>query len=198
MKLVFATHNQGKVKEMRAMLASLSIDVVSMDEAGVRGEAVENGKTFEENALKKARDVAKQTGQWALGEDSGICIEALGCAPGIYSARWAGEGATDVQIVEHTLQQMKHVSREKRQAWFETALALVAPDGREWIFYGKVDGRVSVESRGTPRPKLAYDMIFIPDGYERTFAEMPDEEKNSLSHRGRAFTEFKKFIATLS
>lgn len=191
MRLVFATRNQGKVKEMRAMLADLKVEVVSQEEVGVSEEVVEDGKTFEENALKKARFVAKRTGQWAVADDSGICIDALGGAPGIQSARWAGEGAADEAIIKFTLKQMERVSDANRQARFESAVALVSPNGQEMVFHGIVDGQVAREPRGIPRPKLPYDMIFIPQGHTRTFAEMSDAEKNSLSHRGRAFAQLK-------
>ncbi|MDO8505627.1 MAG: RdgB/HAM1 family non-canonical purine NTP pyrophosphatase [bacterium] len=197
MKLVFATRNQGKMKEMRAMLTGIKIEVVSMEESGVSEEVIEDCKTFEGNALKKARFIASRTGQWALGEDSGICIKALRGAPGVYSARWAGAGASDEKIVRYTLEQMKDVPEGKRQAWFKTALALVAPDGKERIFRGRVDGALCIEPRGTMRAKLPYDTIFIPKGDTRTFAEMSDTEKNSVSHRGRAFAKFKEFLKAL-
>lgn len=198
MKFIFATHNVGKVKEMRVLLADLDIEMMSADEAGVREDVVEDGATFEANAAKKARFVAERTGEWSVADDSGICIEALGCAPGVYSARWAGEGASDEKtIVNHTLAAMKDVPEDKRRAWFESALVLVAPDAREWTFEGRVYGRIAREPRGTSRPKLPYDQIFIADGYDRTFAEMSDEEKNRLSHRGLAFQKLREFLSQL-
>ena len=197
MKLIFATHNAGKAKEMRAMLADLKVEVVGMDEAGIQEEVVEDRKTFEGNALKKARFVMSRTGALTLAEDSGICIKALSGAPGVYSARWAGEGASDDEMVHHTLMKMEDIAQQKRQAWFKTALALVFPDGKERVFRGRVDGEISVAPRGTMRSKLPYDVIFIPKGHTRTFAEMSDEEKNSLSHRGRAFVKLKEFLKTL-
>lgn len=197
MKLIFATHNPGKAKEMRAMLADLHVEVVSMDEAGVAEDVLEDRKTFEGNALKKARFVASRTGELTLAEDSGLCIKALGGAPGVYSARWAGEGASDDEMVRHILLKMNDILEPKRQAWFKTALALVAPDGKERVFRGRVDGMVSIAPRGTMRSKLPYDMVFIPKGHMRTFAEMTDTEKNLISHRGRAFVKFKEFLKTL-
>ena len=207
MKLVFATHNSGKLVEMRSLLSDLPIEVLSADEAGVTEDVVEDGATFEDNARKKARFVHERTTPnpslerrgddlWAVADDSGCCIEALDGRPGVLSARWAGEGATDQTLVEHTLNEMKDVPEGKRQAWFQTALCLVAPNGREWMFEGRINGRIAVEPRGTPRPKLPYDAIFIPEGHDRTFAEMSLEEKNSMSHRGQAFQQLREFFKT--
>lgn len=194
MKLIFATHNPGKVIEMRKLLADLDFDVMSADEAGVTEDVVEDGKTFEENSLKKARFVAQKSGEWAVADDTGICIESLDNQPGIRSARWAGEGVTDQQLIDFTLAQ---ITSENRRAYFESCISLVAPDGREFTFIGKLHGRVALEPTGIPRPKLPYDQIFIPEGQDRTFAEMSLEEKNSLSHRGIAFRKLKEFLKTL-
>lgn len=176
------------------MLKDLNVDVLSMEEAGAGDDIIEDRKTFEGNALVKARLVAERTGQWAIADDSGICIKALRGAPGVLSARWAGEGAVDEEMVRYTLEKMKDVPEEKRQAWFKTALALVFSDGKERVFRGRVDGTISIDPHGTMRPRLPYDMIFIPEGHTRTFAEMSDAEKNSLSHRGRAFAKLKAFL----
>jgi len=197
MKIIFATKNQGKVKEMREILKDLKmdLDVITMDEAGIKDEIIEDGKTMEENALKKAREVSKKTGQYAIGEDTGLCIEALDGKPGVRTARWAEDKEVDHEhLYEYCIEQMVDVPAGKRQAYFETALALVAPDGKEWVFKGRVDGQIAEQPKGEPRQGLPYDMVFIPEDYETTFAEMSDEEKNAISHRGRAFQEFKKFL----
>ena len=115
MKLVFATHNQGKLKEMRDLLSDLNIEVVSADEAGVYEDVIEDGTTFKANALKKARFVGEQTGEWAVADDSGICIDALDGEPGVYSARWAGDRAS---VIDHTLDKMKKVPTKNRGAHF--------------------------------------------------------------------------------
>lgn len=194
MKLVFATHNTGKIQEMRDLLRDMNVEVLSADEAGVPEDVVEDGKTFEQNALKKARFVGERTGQWAVADDSGVCIQALDGAPGVRSARWAGEGASDAELVKYTLAQIADIPEGKRGAYFETALALVSPDGKEWVFHGKMDGKMTTEPHGTPRVKLPYDAIFIPTGEKRTCAEMSLGEKNAISHRGRAFQELKQFL----
>ncbi len=195
MQLVFATHNPGKVTEMRAILAGLPMEIISADEAGAPEDVIEDGVTFAENALKKARFVSQRTGKWAVADDSGLSIDALDGAPGVFSARWAGEGATGEQLVTYTLNELQGVPEHRRTAWFETAAALVSPDGQEWTFSGRLDGMIPLSPRGTPRERLPYDVIFIPEGHTRTFAEMTDEEKNSLSHRGDAFRQLKEFLA---
>lgn len=197
MKIIFATHNQGKVKEMRKILADLNMDleVVTLDEAGIKDEIEEDGKTMEENALKKAREISQKTGEWAIGEDTGLCIEALDGKPGVKTARWGDEdGINHEHLYEYCIEQMIDVPAGKRSAYFETALALVSPQGKEWVFSGKAEGSIAEHPKGEPRQGLPYDMVFIPEGYETTFAEMSDEEKNALSHRGKAFEEFKKFL----
>ena len=194
MKLIFATHNIGKLKEMRSILSGLDIEVLSAEEAGINDEVAEDGKTLEDNALKKARFVAEKSGFWSIADDTGLFIEALEGQPGVYSARWAGENSSDKQKVDKVLGEMKNVPPGKRQAYFESVVALVSPKGEEKVFSGKINGMISQSPRGQSRPKLPYDDIFIPEGYNRTFAEMSDEEKNNLSHRGQAFKKLKEFL----
>lgn len=193
-KIIFATHNQGKILEINQILQALGIDVVSADEAGIFGDIVEDGTTFEENALKKAEFVGKAAKEWAMGDDSGICVDVLNGAPGIYSARWAGENAPGEEWVKLLLSKMKDVPEGKRGAWFETAAVLRSPAGEHWTFVGRVNGRITSESIGTAHPRLPYDVVFIPEGESRTFAEMSSEEKNKISHRGQAFRKLKDFI----
>jgi len=196
MKIIFATHNPGKLKEIRAILSDLGIAVIGAEEAGVDQEPLENGATFAENALLKARFVLERAKEkaWVMADDSGLCIHALNDAPGVFSSRWAGEDADAEVLVPHTLEELKDVPAEKRTAWFETTVALISPEGQEWTFNGKVDGTIAFTPKGEPRPKLPYDTIFIPRNFSKTFAEMTDEEKNSLSHRGEAFRKLKYFV----
>lgn len=196
-KIVFATHNQGKALEIREILKDLNISVISADEAGVSGDIIEDGKTFEENALKKAEFVGKATNEWAMGDDSGICVEVLGGGPGIYSARWAGENAPGEKWVEKLLSETRGIPDDRRMAWFETAAVLRAPTGQSWTFVGKVFGTIATAPGGVAHPRLPYDVVFIPEGETRTFAEMSKEEKNAISHRGRAFRKLKDFIQML-
>lgn len=194
MRLIFATHNPGKLAEMKTLFAGLPFEIESAREAGVVDEVLEDGITFSENALKKAQEIAQQTNALSLADDSGICIDALHGAPGVYTARWAGENASDDQLVEHTLEQMRSVQEGKRTAAFVCVAALASPDGRSWTFEGRVNGRLSTEPNGIARPKLPYDAIFIPENEDRTFAQMTEEEKHSMSHRGRAMRQVKAFL----
>ena len=194
MKLIFATHNQGKVEEIKKIFGDLDIDILSADEAGISEDVVEDGKTFEENSLKKARFINEKTKEWTMADDSGICVKALGGAPGIYSARWAGENASGEEWVRFLLMKMKEIPEGKRDAWFETCAVLIAPDGRYWTFVGKVEGKIITKSIGVAHPRLPYDSVFIPVGYDKTFSEISSEEKNALSHRGRAFRKLIEFL----
>ena len=194
MRIVFATQNPGKLHEMRQLLTGLSIEVVSAVEVGITDEVKEDAKTFEENALKKARFVAQKSKTWALADDSGICIDALDGAPGVETARWAGPREN---LIPHTLKKMKNIPEGKRQATFYSVVALVSPNGEEHIFKGEIHGELTTTPHGIALPQLPYDVIFIPKGYKQTFAQMPAELKNSISHRGLAFIELKKFLQSV-
>lgn len=201
-KIVFATHNAGKAKEVAGLLRDLDIEVITADEAGVSEDVVEDGKSFVENAQKKAAFVGnKLRGMniwdvWTIGDDSGICVTALNGAPGIYSARWAGENAPGEEWIKLMLAKLQDVLEGHRQAWFETAAVLRAPNGLTWVFNGRIDGTIALEPRSVAHLKLPYDSVFIPEGETRTFAEMSADKKNAISHRGRAFRKLKEFIET--
>ncbi|NTW22974.1 RdgB/HAM1 family non-canonical purine NTP pyrophosphatase [Candidatus Falkowbacteria bacterium] len=190
-KIIFATHNKGKIIEMRAILSGLPIEIIDAEEAGVKEEPVEDGETFEANALIKAGYVATLTGEWSAADDSGICIDALGGKPGVHSARWAGEG---VDLAEFTLSALEGVPEARRTGCFVSSAVLVSPTGEHWTFTGEIKGRIADALAGEAHPKLPYDRIFIPEGYDVTFAEMSMEEKNGLSHRGRAFRELREWL----
>lgn len=190
MQIIFATQNKRKLQEMKELLSDF--DVLGAAEAGITEEIIEDGESFAENALKKARFVSTATNQWVIADDSGICIEILEGAPGVYSARWAGKGASDEKIVEYTLTKMR--GAKNRKAFFESDLALISPGGQEWVFSGTINGEITLEPKGKLRPKLPYDVIFKPEGQDRTFAEMTYLEKNSMSHRGRAFKKLRIFL----
>ncbi len=195
MKLIFATHNEGKIIEMKNILGGLPWEILSAEEVGVTEEPVEDGEDFVDNALLKARFVASQTGQWTVADDSGLCVASLGGAPGVFSARWAGVNATGEEKADKVLQELGDLPAEKRGAYFESSVALIGPDTRHWVFTGRVQGKIAVERREKiKRPHLPYDAIFIPNGFETTFGEMTDEEKNALSHRGQALRQLKEFL----
>lgn len=195
MKLIFATHNEGKLREMKNILADLPLEIISASEAGVLEEPVEDGATFTDNALIKAKYVSERVGEWVVADDSGLCVEALDGAPGVFSARWAGEGATGEDKANKVLKELGDLPVDRRGAYFESSLALVSPQGEHWIFSGRIDGKITfARQEVVARPKLPYDAIFIPVGHEKTFGEMTDEEKNALSHRGQAFRDLKDFL----
>lgn len=188
--LLVATHNSGKAREILELLGPYVLGVKTSAELGL-SEPEETGAMFEENALIKAREAARQSGMVALADDSGLSVSALGGAPGIYSARWAGP-TKDFSLA------MERVQRElgefpDRSACFVCVLALARPDGTSRTFEGRVDGTVIWPSRG--EKGFGYDPIFVPQGYSQTFAEMDPEQKHRISHRARAF---EKLVETLS
>jgi XTP/dITP diphosphohydrolase len=193
-KVVIATHNSGKLKEMRELLRPHGIETISAGDLGL-DEPIETGISFAENAKIKATAVAKASRLPALADDSGLAVEALDGEPGIYSARWAGEKkdfAHAMKTIEEKLQLKKAATPEKRRGAFIAALCLAWPDGEAATFEGRVDGRIVWPPRGDEG--FGYDPIFLPDGFNRTFGEMSAEEKHGLpprgqglSHRARAF-----------
>ena len=197
LKIIFASHNQGKIIEMRSILKDVDVEVLSAEEAGFLNEVVEDGLTFADNALKKAREVAAACGLPAIADDSGLCVEALGGLPGIYSARWAGKGATPEMLIDKLYSEMTLIPANRRSAEFVSVVAMAWPDGREVVFEGRVKGEITLEPKGDVRPKLPYDVVFLPRGHNKTYAQMTEDEKNSISHRGEAFKKLKKYIVNL-
>jgi len=193
-RLIFATQNEGKLKEIKKILADLKLKILGAKEVGIEKMPKERGRTFEENALKKAIYVAKKTKEWTFADDSGLCIEALGGAPGVFSSRWAGENASDEDLIRYTLEKLKKVPKEKRKAYFKTAIALVSPKKEYWLFKGKIEGYITKKPKGKIRKNLPYDSIFVPKGEKITFAQMSLSRKNKISHRAKAILALKKFI----
>ena len=185
MKLIIASNNANKIREIKQILGGRFEEMLLLREAGVSHETVEDGQTFMENALKKAREIVEITGCAAIADDSGICAHALDGAPGIYSARFAGEYKGQ-ESDDKNNELLLHMLSDKadKTAHYTCAMALVYPDGREVTAEGYMYGRIIEEYRGTRG--FGYDPIFVPEGDERTVAEMSDEEKNAISHRGRA------------
>ncbi|MEJ0097993.1 MAG: RdgB/HAM1 family non-canonical purine NTP pyrophosphatase [Bauldia sp.] len=193
-KLVFATHNAAKIREIDELIAPFQMTVASAAALGLP-EPEETGATFEENALLKAVAAANGSGHPSLADDSGIVVDALGGEPGIYSARWAGPNrdfADAMQRIEDRLVAAGATTPEKRTARFVAVLALALPDGRTETFRGEVEGHLVWPPRGPSG--FGYDPMFVPDGqapgHARTFGEMEAHEKRSLSHRARAFAAF--------
>ena len=180
MKFVIATHNQGKVVEFKRMLEPMGIEVVTAQ----LSEPEETGKTFMENAFIKAEAACKETGLPAVADDSGLCVDYLDGAPGIYSARFAQPGKRRLTVLE----KLQGVPAEQRGAHFVSAVCCVFPNGDRIDAEGKCYGTIASQSRG--ENGFGYDSIFVQDG--RTFGEMTDEEKDARSHRGKAFAEFEE------
>ena len=182
MEIIVATGNAGKIREIKKIFSNQNINILSMGEVGIDIEIEENGKTFEENALIKAREINRLTGKTVLADDSGLCVDALGGAPGIFSARYAGENATDEQRIEKLLAEL--ADEENRKAKFVSAIAVVLPDEMELTTIGEVHGRIADKAYGDGG--FGYDPIFISDELGKTFGIASDDEKNATSHRGRA------------
>ncbi len=180
MKFVIATHNQGKIIEFRRMLEPMGIEVVMAE----LSEPEETGKTFGENAYIKAESACRETGLPAVADDSGLCVDYLDGAPGIYSARFAEPGKRRLTVLE----KLRGVPEEQRGAHFVSAVCCVFPNGDRIDAEGKCFGVIAQESRG--ENGFGYDSIFVQDG--RTFGEMSDQEKDARSHRGKAFEEFER------
>ena len=190
MKIVFATGNKGKVREVREMLDGIGIEFVSLSDYAHVPEIVEDGKSFLENALKKAKIVSEYTGETVLADDSGLQVEVLAGEPGIYSSRYAGEKATDEENNTKLLTKLKNIPQEKRAAFFICVLVLYRRDGSYDYFEGKWNGQIIDERRGNNG--FGYDPIFLVPELKMTAAELPTEIKNKISHRGQAFAQLKK------
>jgi XTP/dITP diphosphohydrolase len=189
-KLVLASHNKGKLAEFRDLLAPYGVEVVSAGDLGVP-EPEETGETFEENARLKAIVSTFATGLPALADDSGLEVEALGGAPGIYSARWAGEGrdfSAAMARVEKELGEKGALGGSEPRANFICVLCLATPDGEIEVFEGKVHGHLTFPARGVNG--FGYDPIFVADGQAQTFGEMQPDAKHAISHRAEAFAKF--------
>ena len=189
MDFLIATHNMKKRDELQRILSPLGVHVLTADEAGVDlTDVEETGTTFEENALLKARSGCKEGKMPCIADDSGLCVDALDGAPGVYSARFAGEHGNDDKNNEKLLSLLSDVPSEKRTARFVSTVACVFPDGRELVVRGECEGKIGYEKRG--ENGFGYDPLFYVG--ERTFAEFTPEEKDAVSHRGnalRALTE---------
>ncbi|MBV9204437.1 MAG: RdgB/HAM1 family non-canonical purine NTP pyrophosphatase [Actinobacteria bacterium] len=191
--LVLATRNPGKLRELSRILGG-QVRLTGLDSFPGAPDVPETGATFEENALIKARAIARHTGLPAVADDSGLCVDALNGMPGVLSARWAGRHGDDQANLDLVLAQMADVPDARRGAQFVCAAALVAPraGAREWVVTGQVAGRLTREPRGSGG--FGYDPIFLPDGFTQTTAEMTAEAKDAISHRGRAFRALAPFI----
>lgn len=191
-RMIFATGNENKMVEIREILGDLPLEILSMKQAGIRADIEENGTNFEENALIKAREVCRLAGEMVLADDSGLEIDYLNGEPGIYSARYMGENTSYRVKNKNLMERLEGVPNEKRTARFVCAIAAVFPDGKELVVRGTVEGIIGYEERG--ENGFGYDPIFYLPERGLTTAELPPEEKNSISHRGNALRKMKELL----
>lgn len=193
-KIIFATGNAGKMREIKDILADLNCEIVSMKDAGISVDIVEDGKTFEENALIKARTVAKEApGAIIMADDSGLEVDYLNKEPGIYSARYLGEDTSYTIKNQAILDRLAGVPKEERTARFVCAIAAVLPDGRDMVVREAMEGYIGNEIAG--ENGFGYDPIFCVEEYGCTTAELTEEQKNEISHRGKALRAMKEKLA---
>jgi XTP/dITP diphosphohydrolase len=192
MTVVLATTNKKKVEEIKRIFSGFKIRFLTLDSFPDCPEIIEDGKTFRANAIKKAVTIARNTGLPAIADDSGLEVKALGGAPGVFSARYAGKAADDQKNVRKLLREMKHLRHEDRKARFVCCIAFALPDGRCKTFTGYISGKIGNKRKGFNG--FGYDPVFYPYGYDRTFAEMTGEEKDNLSHRGRALRRLYEYM----
>lgn len=194
-KIVVGTRNSGKIVEIREALAGLPFDIIGLPDQGIP-DAEETGTTFEQNAVLKARHYAGYTGEYCLADDSGLEVDALQGEPGVYSARYAGEGASDTDNNNKLLQELQAVPQERRTARFRSVLALVGPNERLLLADGVCEGLLLTAPRGTGG--FGYDPLFWLPEYQQTLAEMTVKEKNAVSHRGNALKVLKQKLLTIN
>ncbi len=183
-KFIAATSNKGKLKEIVEILDGLPYEVISMEEAGVKKDIEETGRTFEENAFIKAKEIFDATGQIVMADDSGLEVDFLNGAPGIYSSRFAGEGATDEDKNNKLLKLLEGVPFEKRTARFVCAIAVIFPDGNHFTVKASCEGHIAYKPGGSNG--FGYDPLFFLTEYNMTTAQMTSSEKHKISHRGKA------------
>lgn len=195
MKIVLATGNQGKVKELTEILSDLEAEVLSLKDFPEIGDIIEDGNSFEENAIIKAKAVCNATGLISLADDSGLEVDYLNGAPGIYSARFAGEGKSDIDNNMKLLSLLTDVPTEKRTARFRCVIAICTPEGEVHTTDGACEGVVGFEMKG--EKGFGYDSLFYLPEYELTFGELDPDIKNKISHRGRALLRAKDVLARI-
>jgi len=191
-EIVVATNNRHKFEEISAILKGAPVRLIPLSDYPNAPELKEEGATYQENAVHKARTIARFTGKWALGDDTGLEVDALNGQPGLYSARFAGEGVTFADNRRKLLRLMEAVPAEKRTATFRTVLALVGPSGETHMAEGLLRGRIAEQERGTAG--FGYDAVFDLPEMGRTYAELTSEEKNRISHRARAVQKIREHL----
>lgn len=189
-KIILATHNKGKAKEFKSLLENLGFEILTKGDIGIEIDPVENGKTLEDNAKIKAIAIYNEIKTFTIADDTGLFVESLNGLPGVHTARYAGENCSDKENREKLLFEMSGI--KNRKAYFETVIALVDDSGEIYYAHGRCDGSIAETERGDRG--FGFDKLFIPKGYDKTFAELSEEEKNKISHRALALLELKKLL----
>jgi XTP/dITP diphosphohydrolase len=195
-KFIAATKNKGKLMEISEILRDFPFNILSMEEVGITKDIEEYGSTFEENALIKAREIFEMTKEMVMADDSGLEVDFLNGAPGIYSSRFAGEGASDKEKNKKLLSLLENVPFEKRTARFVCVVAVIMPDGSHFVVRGTCEGYIGLEEIGNNG--FGYDPLFFIKEYNKTTAQMLPEEKHKISHRGRALKAMVEKLETMS
>lgn len=195
-RLLIATHNRGKLREYQEIFNDLGLELLTLDDVGITHDVKETGATFEENARLKAVTYAQQSGLLTLADDSGLEVDALNGEPGVYSKRYAGEGRSDAERNAYLLKKLRAVPPAKRMARFRCVIVLMNAQGVEWVTDGTCEGEIAFESRGTNG--FGYDPIFIVGDTGKHLAEFSSEEKNKISHRGRAAIHAREILRALT
>ncbi len=191
--IVAASRNKHKIEEIEAITSKFGMKLISRDDAGVpKFEVEEDGETFEENSFKKAKEIMKVCGCTTLADDSGLMVDYLGGAPGVYSARFAGENAEDEANNRKLLKLLEKVDGSDRKAKFVSVITMVFPDGSSLVARGECHGRILREAAG--ENGFGYDPLFVPEGYDKSFAQLSPEEKNRISHRAAALAELERLL----
>ncbi len=197
MKLLVATNNAGKIRELNELLEGLPVELFGLNNFENVSEVEETGATFAENAILKANSYASETGVWALSDDSGLEVEALGGAPGVFSARYAGEQAGDEERIAKILAELAGTGDQLRRARFVCVMAVADEKGEiKFLAEGICDGKIARQPRGGNG--FGYDPIFIPDGFEQTFGELSSTVKREISHRARAIRQIMRFLRSFT
>lgn len=199
MQIILATRNPSKAEQIKAIFKNLPISILTLSEAGIEGEAFEDGQTLEENSLKKAWYAHERApGKWCMADDTGVFINELNGEPGVQAAYWAGHNKTTEETLAYIIDRLSKLS--DLSGAFETVVAVISPEGEKHFFKGRVEGKFLTTPRCAPQPKMPYSPLFVPNGETLTWAEMDVEYENKISHRGKAFTQvcafFEKFLST--
>lgn len=196
-KIVISTGNQHKVDEIKSILKDLPFEVISKDQIGLKDiEIIEDGDTLEENSIKKAKALAEKTDYMVVADDSGLFVDALGGEPGVYSSRYGGEEGDDIKNNEKLVRELKDIPLEDRTAYFKTIIALIKENKEVITISGECKGYIGFERKGNNG--FGYDPLFIPEGFDKSFAELGEETKNQISHRAKALKNLKQLLFKLT